>query len=92
MIQELTAAGFRVVVIEDRAEYADASRFSDGVTVLLGDVEAALLAYREDIGLKLETVSRLFSRFQADALIAVEQKHVRILDIAGLERVLAARS
>jgi CRP/FNR family transcriptional regulator len=41
------------------------------------------------IGLKLETVSRLFSRFQADALIEVEQKHIRILDIAGLERVLA---
>jgi CRP/FNR family transcriptional regulator, anaerobic regulatory protein len=44
------------------------------------------------LGLKLETVSRLFSRFQADGLIAVEQKHVTILDIAGLERVLAARS
>jgi CRP/FNR family transcriptional regulator, anaerobic regulatory protein len=43
------------------------------------------------LGLKLETVSRLFSRFQADALIAVEQKHVRILDIAGLERVLASK-
>jgi CRP/FNR family transcriptional regulator, anaerobic regulatory protein len=48
---------------------------------------------REDIGsylgLKLETVSRLFSQFQKDGLIAVEQKHVRILDIAGVERVLA---
>src|SRR5437667_51382 len=37
------AAGFRVVVIDDRAEYADASRFGDGVAVLTGDVEAALL-------------------------------------------------
>jgi CRP/FNR family transcriptional regulator len=49
---------------------------------------------REDIGsylgLKLETVSRLFSQFQKDGLIEVEQKHVRILDIAGVERVLAA--
>ncbi|HXI36651.1 MAG TPA: fumarate/nitrate reduction transcriptional regulator Fnr [Burkholderiales bacterium] len=43
------------------------------------------------LGLKLETVSRLFSRFQADALIEVEQKHVRILDIAGLERLLGSR-
>jgi CRP/FNR family transcriptional regulator len=43
------------------------------------------------LGLKLETVSRLFSQFQKDGLIAVEQKHVRILDIAGLERVLAAK-
>ena len=48
---------------------------------------------REDIGsylgLKLETVSRLFSQFQKDGLIEVEQKHVRILDIAGVERVLS---
>ena len=37
------------------------------------------------LGLKLETVSRLFSRFQADNMIEVQQKHVRILDIPGLE-------
>src|SRR4051812_15857994 len=30
------AAGFRVVVIDDRAEYADASRFADSITVLAG--------------------------------------------------------
>jgi len=40
------------------------------------------------LGLKLETVSRLFSQFQRDGLIEVEQKHVRILDIAGLENLL----
>jgi len=40
------------------------------------------------LGLKLETVSRLFSRFQDDGLIEVQQKHVQILDIAGLEAVL----
>jgi CRP/FNR family transcriptional regulator len=43
------------------------------------------------LGLKLETVSRLFSQFQKDGLIEVAQKHVRILDIAGLEQVLAQR-
>jgi len=43
------------------------------------------------LGLKLETVSRLFSQFQKNALIAVEQKHVRILDIAGIERILSAK-
>jgi CRP/FNR family transcriptional regulator, anaerobic regulatory protein len=43
------------------------------------------------LGLKLETVSRLFSQFQKDQLIEVNQKHVRILDIAGLERLLARR-
>ena len=40
------------------------------------------------LGLKLETVSRLFSQFQKDGLIEVEQKHVRILDSDGLQRVL----
>ncbi len=44
------------------------------------------------LGLTLETVSRLFSKFQDDLLIDVQQKHVRILDIGGLERVLSARS
>jgi CRP/FNR family transcriptional regulator len=44
------------------------------------------------LGLKLETVSRLFSQFQGADLIDVQQKHVRILDIAGLERVLAAKN
>jgi len=39
------AAGFRVVVIDDRTEYADASRFGDGIGVVTGDVEAALLRY-----------------------------------------------
>ena len=44
------------------------------------------------LGLKLETVSRLFSSFQKDGLIEVQQKHVRILDIDGLERVMSART
>jgi len=43
------------------------------------------------LGLKLETVSRLFSAFQKDGLIEVQQKHVRIRDIDGLEKVVAAR-
>jgi len=43
------------------------------------------------LGLKLETVSRLFSAFQKDELIDVQQKHVRIRDIAGLERMLAPK-
>jgi CRP/FNR family transcriptional regulator len=40
------------------------------------------------VGLKLETVSRLFSRFHEDGLIEIQQKHVRILDVPGLEAVL----
>ncbi len=44
------------------------------------------------LGLKLETVSRLFSKFQDDGLIEVQQKHVRILDIAGLQKVLGTKA
>lgn len=40
------------------------------------------------LGLKLETVSRAFSRFHEDRLISVQQKHIRILDTPGLRRVL----
>jgi CRP/FNR family transcriptional regulator len=43
------------------------------------------------LGLKLETVSRLFSRFHDDGLIEVQQKHVRILDATRLEQILATR-
>ena len=45
------------------------------------------------LGLKLETVSRLFSAFQKEGWIDVDQKHVRIVDIAGLQAILnGARS
>ena len=40
------------------------------------------------LGLSLETVSRLFSRFQSEGLVAVQQKHIRILDVAGLRSVM----
>jgi CRP/FNR family transcriptional regulator len=42
------------------------------------------------LGLKLETVSRLFSQFQKEGLIEVAQKHVRILDAVRLARIVAA--
>jgi len=41
------------------------------------------------LGLKLETVSRLFSSFQKDRLIEVQQKHVRIIDIPGLQAIMS---
>ncbi|MEX2156463.1 MAG: XdhC family protein [Gemmatimonadales bacterium] len=39
------AAGFRVVIIDDRTEYADPARFADGIAVLAADVDAALARY-----------------------------------------------
>lgn len=43
------------------------------------------------LGLKLETVSRLFSKFQEDGLLEVNQKHVRIRDSEALEGLLAVK-
>ena len=40
------------------------------------------------LGLKLETVSRTFSRFQDEKLIGVQQKFIRIQNSAGLARVM----
>lgn len=43
------------------------------------------------LGLKLETVSRLFSRFQEEGLLAVRQKRVRITDLDRLSRRAGTR-
>ena len=40
------------------------------------------------LGLKLETVSRCFSRFQEDGVLQVNQRQIRVLDQAALERLL----
>jgi len=54
--------------------------------------EFVLRMTREEIGsylgMKLETVSRLFSRFQEDGILEVQQKHVRIRDSVALEAAL----
>jgi len=39
------------------------------------------------LGLAVETVSRLFSRFQTDGLLTVDRKHVVIQDMEGLQRM-----
>ena len=43
------------------------------------------------LGMKLETVSRTFSSFQQQRLLDVDKKHVRIVDIEGLNRTLETR-
>jgi CRP/FNR family transcriptional regulator, anaerobic regulatory protein len=42
------------------------------------------------LGLALETVSRLFSRFQEDGLITVQGRQVQLLDMVGLKSVTEA--
>jgi CRP/FNR family transcriptional regulator len=44
------------------------------------------------LGLKLETVSRVFSKFQEEGLIAVQQKNIRIIDPAGLRGMVGKGS
>ncbi|MFM0290933.1 fumarate/nitrate reduction transcriptional regulator Fnr [Paraburkholderia megapolitana] len=39
------------------------------------------------LGMKLETVSRMFSKFQRDRLIDTHGKEIRIVDLEGLEQV-----
>ncbi len=54
--------------------------------------ELVLRMTREEIGsylgLKLETVSRTFSKFVEEGLIEVKLRHVRILDTEGLQRAV----
>ncbi|HSD59532.1 MAG TPA: fumarate/nitrate reduction transcriptional regulator Fnr [Burkholderiales bacterium] len=40
------------------------------------------------LGLKLETVSRIFSKFHEDGLINVQNKFIELTDSAGLKRVI----
>jgi CRP/FNR family transcriptional regulator len=54
--------------------------------------ELVLRMTREEIGsylgLKLETVSRTFSKFVDDGIVEVKQRHVRILDTEALRRLV----
>ncbi|GAA3980712.1 fumarate/nitrate reduction transcriptional regulator Fnr [Comamonas faecalis] len=54
--------------------------------------ELVLRMTREEIGsylgLKLETVSRTFSKFAEDGLVEVKQRHVRILDTDALKAIV----
>lgn len=40
------------------------------------------------LGLAVETVSRIFSRFQEDGLMRVDRKHIELFDLDGLESVV----
>ena len=54
--------------------------------------ELVLRMTREEIGsylgLKLETVSRTFSKFVEEGVVEVKQRHVRILDTEALKRIV----
>ncbi len=58
--------------------------------------ELILRMTREEIGsylgLKLETVSRTFSKFVEDNIVEVKQRHVRILDTEALRRIMTPQN
>jgi CRP/FNR family transcriptional regulator len=58
--------------------------------------EVVLRMTREEIGsylgLKLETVSRTFSKFVDDGMIEVKQRHVRILNTEALHEIVNSKS
>ena len=58
--------------------------------------ELVLRMTREEIGsflgLKLETVSRTFSRFVEDGVVEVKQRHVRILNTEALREIVNPRA
>jgi len=57
--------------------------------------ELVLRMTREEIGsflgLKLETISRTFSRFVEDGIVEVRQRHVRILNTDSLQEIVNPR-
>ena len=58
-------------------------------------MELTLSMSRQDIanylGLAVETVSRLFTRFQEDDLLSVQRKHIRIHDLERLRVAAGVR-
>ena len=58
-------------------------------------VDFVLRMTREEIGsflgIKLETVSRLFSRFQEEGLVQVQGRNVKLVDLSRLRRLAGSR-
>ena len=61
------------------------ARGFSGTSVVLRMTREEIGSY---LGLQLETVSRTFSRLQEDKLLEVKQREVRVVDRAGLQRLL----
>jgi CRP/FNR family transcriptional regulator len=58
--------------------------------------ELVLRMTREEIGsymgLKLETVSRTFSKFVEDGIIEVKQRHIRVLNGDALRNIISTKA
>ncbi len=72
----------------NHAQRLEALGFS-GSEFLLRMTRADIGSY---LGLKLETISRAFTRFTQENIISVDQKHIQILDPEGLRAIVAGTS
>lgn len=61
------------------------ARGFSGTSVVLRMTREEIGSY---LGLKLETVSRTFSKFQEEGLMDVKQRQIRILDLDGLTKLV----
>ena len=82
---------------DQRLGYTELPRFSERLHARgFSQSELVLRMTREEIGsylgLKLETVSRTFSKFVEDGIVEVKQRHVRILDTDALKRIVNQQS
>jgi CRP/FNR family transcriptional regulator len=61
------------------------ARGFSGLSLILRMTREEIGSY---LGLKLETVSRTFSKFQDDGLLEVKQRHIRVLDEVRLRQIV----
>ena len=65
------------------------ARGFSGIALVLRMTREEIGSY---LGLKLETVSRAFSKFHEDGVLEVKQRHVRVLDEAALRQLVNGSS
>ena len=85
LLSSMTAEERVAAFLLNLASRPEARGFSPSAFVLRM-TRAEIGAY---LGLKLETVSRCFSRFHEDGVLDVRQREVRIVDAAALRRLVA---
>jgi len=85
LLSSMTAEERVAAFVLNLARRLEARGFSAS-SFVLRMTRAEIGAY---LGLKLETVSRSFSKFHEDGILEVRQREVRIVDPAALRRVVA---
>ena len=88
LLSSMTAEERVAAFLLNLAQRLEARGFSPS-SFVLRMTRAEIGAY---LGLKLETVSRSFSKFHDDGIVDVRQREVRIVDSAALRRLVAGEA